>query len=101
MEPSFWTTVVTNAAPIIIAMTGFGAMVGGFYMQYRMMKQQNRKLDANANEATAARRKIDTKMDQVVEATNGLVDKKVVLARELGRIEGAHQERERNGNGTP
>lgn len=64
----FWDTVVTNAAPIILALTGLVTTVGGFYMQYRMMKHQNEKLDRNAREATDARNDIK---DQLTGIKNG------------------------------
>lgn len=58
MSIPFWDTVVVNAAPIIIALTGFGAMLGGFYMQYRMMNKQNEKIEQHAAEAATARQQI-------------------------------------------
>lgn len=95
-EVPFWDTVVVNMAPIIIALTGFGAMLGGFYMQYRMMKQQNQKIDQNADIASTARLNITSKIDKVAEATNGIIEKNVAMARDLGVAEGVKQERERN-----
>lgn len=92
---SFWDTVVINAAPIIVAITGFGAMIGGFVIQYCMMKQQNLKIEQNAIEAYEARRAINKKLDTVVVSTNGIVEKNVALARAAGLAEGAQIERSR------
>ena len=86
--PTLWDTVVVNMAPIIIALTGFGAMIGGFYMQKRMMDRQNEKIDRNFREAGEARSTLATKMDKVAESTNGIVKRNETLARSLGVSEG-------------
>jgi hypothetical protein len=66
MNVNFWDTVVTNLAPIIIALTGFGAMAGGFYIQYRMMKSQNERIDKNAQNAAEDRAKLKTDIATIV-----------------------------------
>lgn len=85
---SLWDTVVINAAPIIIALTGFGGMIGGFYMQKRMMDRQNEKMDRNAQKADDDRSTIATKIDKVAESTNGIVQRNEQIARSLGVAEG-------------
>jgi hypothetical protein len=66
MNMSFWDTVVTNLAPIIVALTGFGAMAGGFYIQYRMMKAQNERIDKNAKDAASDRAQLKTDIVTIV-----------------------------------
>lgn len=64
----FWDTVVTNAAPIIIATTGLLTTLGGFWFQYHMMKMQNQKIDQHAKEAADARTAIQ---QDITEIKNG------------------------------
>lgn len=85
---TFWTSVVNNLAGIIVAITGFGAMIGGFIMQYRMMKHQNHKIDSNAARAVTEREVMSAKIEEVHSATNGLVERNVAIAKSLGMAEG-------------
>jgi hypothetical protein len=87
----FWDTVVINLAPIIIALTGFGAMIGGFWMQKRMMDRQNEKIDRNAKKAEDDRSVINTKIDQVTANTNGIAQRNEAVAKALGVVEGRAQ----------
>ena len=94
----FWDTVVVNMAPIIIALTGFGAMIGGFWMQKRMMDRQNEKIEQNAVKAESQRTELRSKMDEVKEAANGvkneLVKSTALASHAEGKAEGVQQERQ-------
>lgn len=93
---NFWQTlaenIVANAAAIIASLTGFGGMVGGFYIQYRTMKRQfddqNRKLDQNASVAQLARKEISDKVDSVHVATNGLTAQLVAASSKVAYAAG-------------
>ena len=97
---TFWDTVVTNLAPIIIALTGFGAMAGAFFIQYRNISRQfddqNRKIDQNALRAADDRAVINAKVDDIHSATNGMKDELVKASRAEGVIEGRALEKQSN-----
>jgi hypothetical protein len=102
---TFWDTVVINLAPIIIALTGFGGMVGAFLLQYRstkrMFEHQNQKIDTNANEAASQRDNINQKLDKVNETTNGMAVRNEQIARNLGVAEGRALGKQDNVNDPP
>jgi len=89
---TFIEDLVDHAAEIIVAMTGFGAMIGGFWLQGRSTRkqfdQQNTKIDRNAIIAADERDHIAGKIEDVRIATNGMKDELIKATAKSSRSEG-------------